>query len=51
MGNRKKQKEIKSTGMGTSADYKPYEYVDASKSDEISALMLMLLNISEKNLV
>ena len=21
--------------MGTSADYKPYEYVDASKSDEI----------------
>ena len=37
--------------MGTSADYKPYEYVEASKVMKLLALMLMLLNISEKNLV
>ncbi|MCE0553610.1 hypothetical protein LQK80_08115 [Bacillus thuringiensis] len=36
--------------MGTSADYKPYEYVEASKVMKLLVLMLMLLNISEKNL-
>ena len=36
--------------MGTSADYKPYEYVEASKVMKLLVLMLMLLNILEKNL-
>ncbi len=36
--------------MGTPADYKPYEYVEASKSDEIIGFDVDAANISEKNL-